>query len=239
MSRWKDRFRALTWNIHAGIGPDRQYNLARVIEVIRRHEPDIVALQEVDSRGRSHDSPLDTLKLALGHHAAEARTIVAPDGHYGHVLMSRWPMRTSVLHDLSVRRREPRFAIEAVLTLPSGDAIAEDGGSNTLTVLSTHLGLRYGECQEQVGRLADILRRVSGRIILMGDFNDWHHLVRRTMQPLLPGRSNLRTFPARYPVLALDGLYWRPADAAIGWWLDPDGRDSSDHLPVIADFSLA
>lgn len=231
MTRWNDRFRVLTWNIHAGIGPDRQYNLARIIDLIRRHEPDIVALQEVDSRGRAHDLPLDALKLALGHHAAEARTIVAPDGHYGHVLMSRWPMRTTLIHDLSVNRHEPRFAIEACVGLPDGDA-------ETLTVVATHLGLRYAESQEQVQRLAQILERLSGRVILMGDFNDWHRLVRRALRPLLPGRSNLRTFPARYPVLDLDGLYWRPVDAAINWWLDPAGRHSSDHLPVVADFLL-
>lgn len=223
-----DFFRLLTWNIHAGIGPDRAYNIGRVIEIIRQHEPDIVALQEVDSRGRSHALPLDALKAALGHHAAEARTIVAPDGHYGHVLMSRWPMRTTMLHDLSVTRREPRFAIEARVGLPSG----------ALTVIATHLGLGYAECQQQVARLVDIIGRVSGPVILMGDFNDWHRLLRRAMRALLPGRSNLKTYPARYPLLELDGFYWRPARAAVSWWLDPAGRHASDHLPILADFAL-
>jgi endonuclease/exonuclease/phosphatase family metal-dependent hydrolase len=225
---WNDRFRVLTWNIHAGIGPDRKYDLERIIALVRWHQPDIIALQEVDSRGRSHALPLETLKSALGHHAAEARTIIAPDGHYGHVLMSRWPMRTTMLHDLSVNRREPRFAIEANVGLPTG----------ALTILATHLGLGYVECQQQVARLVDIVSRIEGRLILLGDFNDWHRLLRRAMRPLLPGRSNLKTFPARYPVLELDGIYWRPADAAISWWLDPAGRASSDHLPVLADFSM-
>lgn len=228
MTRWNDRFRVLTWNIHAGIGPDRKYDLGRIIGIIQQHEPDIIALQEVDSRGRSDALPLDQLKLALGHHAAEARTIVAPDGHYGHVLMSRWPMRTTMLHDLSVNRREPRFAIEAKVGLPAGG----------LTILATHLGLGYTECQQQVARLTDIIGHISGRVVLLGDFNDWHRLLRRTMRNLLPGRSNLKTFPARYPVLELDGLYWRPAEAAISWWLDPAGRHASDHLPVLADFLM-
>jgi endonuclease/exonuclease/phosphatase family metal-dependent hydrolase len=229
VTQWNDRFRMLTWNIHAGIGPDRRYDLERVIGIIQQHEPDIVALQEVDSRGRSHALPVDALKAALGHHAAEARTIVAPDGHYGHVLMSRWPMRTTMLHDLSVNRREPRFAIEARVGLPTGP----------LTVLATHLGLGYAECQQQVTRLTDIIDRIPGPVILMGDFNDWHRLLRRAMRALLPGRSNLKTFPARYPLLELDGFYWRPEAAAISWWLDPQGRHASDHLPILADFSLA
>lgn len=230
MNLSNDRFRLLTWNIHAGIGPDRRYDLDRIIALIQRHEPDIVALQEVDSRGRSHALPLDALREALGHHAAEARTIVAPDGHYGHVLMSRWPMRTTMLHDLSVNRREPRFAIEARVTLP---------GEVPLTLLATHLGLGYSESRQQIMLLADIIADFSGPVVMMGDFNDWHRVLRRTMRPLLPGRSNLRTFPARYPILELDGFYWRPEPAAIAWWLDPEGRHASDHLPILADFSAA
>ena len=75
-----DRYaRILTWNIHRAIGTDLRYDLDRIIEAIRRHDPDIVALQEVDSRGRDQTNlPLAALKKVLGSHAAEARTIVAP-----------------------------------------------------------------------------------------------------------------------------------------------------------------
>src|SRR5262245_3713670 len=103
-----DRFaRILTWNIHRGIGTDLRYDLERIIDSIRPHDPDIVALQEVDSRGKDQTNlPLAALKQVLGSHAAEARTIVAPDGHYGHVLISRWPMHDVNIHELHVSRRE-------------------------------------------------------------------------------------------------------------------------------------
>jgi endonuclease/exonuclease/phosphatase family metal-dependent hydrolase len=39
--------RVLTWNIHSGIGPDGRYDLERVVRLVQRHEPDIVALQEI------------------------------------------------------------------------------------------------------------------------------------------------------------------------------------------------
>ena len=42
--------RVMTWNIHGGIGVDGELALERIIEVIKRNEPDVVALQEVDSR---------------------------------------------------------------------------------------------------------------------------------------------------------------------------------------------
>ena len=74
-----DRYaRILTWNIHRAIGTDLRYDLDRIIESIRPHDPDIVALQEVDSRGMDQTNlPLAALKKVLGSHAAEARTINA------------------------------------------------------------------------------------------------------------------------------------------------------------------
>jgi endonuclease/exonuclease/phosphatase family metal-dependent hydrolase len=67
--------RVMTWNIHGGIGPDRKRDLARVVDVIKAHNPDVLALQEVDSRGRHPDEPLPLayFSQALGQHQAEAR----------------------------------------------------------------------------------------------------------------------------------------------------------------------
>lgn len=111
--------RVLTWNVHAGIGPDGRYDLPRIVALVRRHQPDIIALQELDSRGRGITSPFDYLSVALGTHAAEAKTISAPDGDYGHVLISRWPLTDIAIHDLSISRREPRRAIEATVRTPT------------------------------------------------------------------------------------------------------------------------
>lgn len=220
--------RLATWNIHAGIGADRRYNLARIIQLLRSHVPDIIALQEVDSRGRMEDLPLDALTRALGEYSAEARTIVAPDGHYGHVLLSHWPMHDVRLHDLSVPHREARFAIEASLETPLG----------RLNVIAAHLGLMVGECRQQIERLAKIIGTSTGPLVVVGDFNDWHGHVRHTFLPLLPDRSRHKTFPARYPLLDIDGIYCRPAGLLKESWVDPAGRSASDHLPVIADLSL-
>jgi endonuclease/exonuclease/phosphatase family metal-dependent hydrolase len=223
-----NHIRLATWNIHAGIGADRRYNLPRIIQLLRSHVPDIIALQEVDSRGRMEDLPLHSLTRALGEYSAEARTIVAPDGHYGHVLLSHWPMHDVRLHDLSVPHREARFAIEAALDTPLG----------RLNVIAAHLGLRVGECRQQTERLAKIVGSITGPLVVVGDFNDWHGHVRHTFLPLLPDRSRHKTFPARYPLLDIDGIYCRPAGLLRKSWVDPAGRSASDHLPVVADLSL-
>lgn len=222
--------RILTWNIHKGIGTDRRYDLGRVIALARRHEPDVVALQEVDSRGRDPTNlPLATLKLALGSHAAEARTIVAEDGHYGHVLISRWPLEGVALHDVSVGRREPRCAIEATIRTPHGP----------FQVVATHLGLGWGERRRQIARLVELARAAThDGMVVLGDFNDWHGEVRRALCDLLPAWSTLRTFPSRHPIFKLDRLFCRPAGALAESWTDRDARRASDHLPVIADLRL-
>src|SRR3546814_12837658 len=132
--------RLLTWNLHAGIGPDGRFDLDRIVTLVRHHDPDIVALQEIDSRGRGDDSPFDMLAAALGSHAAEARTITAPDGYYGHALISRWPLHDVAVHDLSVHRREPRRAIEATVAdrkrVGSGKSVSvrvDLGGGRAIT----------------------------------------------------------------------------------------------------------
>jgi endonuclease/exonuclease/phosphatase family metal-dependent hydrolase len=142
--------RVLTWNIHRGVGRDGRYDLRPIVALVRRHDPDIVALQEIDSRGRVDDRqapPLAFLTQSLGSHVAEARTIEAPDGHYGHALISRWPLAPPILHDLSVRRHEPRFAIETTAATASGP----------VHLAAVHLGLRIGERRWQAATLAAAL----------------------------------------------------------------------------------
>jgi endonuclease/exonuclease/phosphatase family metal-dependent hydrolase len=223
--------RVLTWNIHKGIGSDRRYDLGRIIDLTRRQEPDIVALQEVDSRGRdSTNLSLAALKLALGSHAAEARTIVAEDGHYGHVLISRWPLEQVELHDVSIARREPRCAIDAVIRAPRGP----------FRVIATHLGLGLGERRRQIGKLVELARAADPAqgMVMLGDFNDWHGEVRRALSGLLPAWSFLRTFPARRPIFKLDRIFCRPPGALTQCWTDSEAARASDHLPVIADLVL-
>ena len=223
--------RLMTWNIHGGVGPDRRFDVGRIAALVMAQRPDIVALQEIDTRGRPLDclAPLGALG---GGHRADARTIVAPDGHYGHALFSRWPITAVHLHDLSVRRREPRAAIEA--------EIATDRGS--LRVIAVHLGLDIAERRRQAGALAAIaVARPDHPTVMLGDFNDWFSFgtVRRTLAAVLPERTMLRTFPARRPLLRLDRIYCDRPGALAAVMTDTAARDISDHLPVVADLAMA
>src|SRR5690606_2091108 len=127
--------------------------------LIHKQAPDILALQEVDSRaGRGLSQPaFDLLRQALGGNSAEAKVITAPDGDYGHVVISRWPLTDTRLHDVSTFRREPRAAIETTVETPSA----------RVHVLAAHLGLGLFERRQQAAHLAEVVRSGPRRTIML------------------------------------------------------------------------
>ena len=105
--------RIMTWNVHGTFNLNPKFNLDGVCSVIRHWSPDIVALQEVDSRGRT-DDPFALLAKAVGDHSVDARSIITQDGDYGQVLLSKWPfLEAPKVIDVSYQEREPRRAISA------------------------------------------------------------------------------------------------------------------------------
>lgn len=223
--------RVLTWNIHGGVGRDGRFDLGRIIGLIRGWEPDLVALQEVDSR---RNIPGDVPAFAhiaaeLGFHAVEAKTILAKDGDYGQMLVSRWKLGRTRLHDISVPGREPRRAIETEIETPFGP----------VHVLAAHFGLSLRERRHQAEALARIAGRGPRRTIILGDFNDWiRGSVQHAFGREFPGVTQHRTWPARCPLLRLDRIFCRPAAALVASRVDLHGRTMSDHLPVIAEINL-
>lgn len=222
--------RAMTWNIHGAVCPAGRHDLQRAIDLILRHAPDVVAIQEVEGRNRPGSLPFTALREALGGHAVEAPTLRAADGCYGHMLASRWPLEEGTLHDLSVPGREPRTAITARVETPGG----------ALRLLAAHLGLGWGERRAQAARLAALARATADPLLALGDFNDWepHGPVDRAFLGTLPSRTRARTFPVGRPLFALDRIYARPRASLVQSWTDRAARAASDHLPVVAEVAL-
>ncbi|MBY0322400.1 MAG: endonuclease/exonuclease/phosphatase family protein [Reyranella sp.] len=223
----------MTWNIHGAVGRNPRFDLERVVALVQRHRPDIVALQEIDSRRarEAHvDDPFKVLQEALGNHGIGAKTVTTADGEYGQALISRWPMANTEIHDLSFPEREPRRAICSDIQTPAGP----------LRVIATHLGLSFRERHSQAVALLKMLNNLRTTTVALGDFNDWLWAgsVRRSLGRVLPGYTRHRTFPSRWPLFHLDRVYLWPRAALVASHTDPEARAISDHLPVISDIRL-
>ena len=121
-----ETIRIMTWNVHGTFNLNPDFDLEGVSSIIDKWSPDVVALQEVDSRGRT-DDVFGRLADAVGEHRVEARSIVTEDGDYGQVLISRWPFaREPDVTDVSYQEREPRRAISAAIRL--ADRRGDRGG---------------------------------------------------------------------------------------------------------------
>jgi endonuclease/exonuclease/phosphatase family metal-dependent hydrolase len=232
LSAQASTIRIVTWNIRGGVGLDGRFDLDRIVRLIKRTEPDIVALQEVDSRRSmgGYEHPFVLLRQALGPHSVEAKSIIGSDGDYGQILISRWPLDAIKIHDISVPEREPRRAIEAEVHAPCG----------RLRMIATHLGLTFRERKNQTRALIDLARPSALTTVMVGDFNDWiwRGSVQNAINRALPGRTWHRTFPSFFPLIRLDRIYCRPRAALVRSWTDGAARAASDHLPVFADIQI-
>ena len=208
--------RLLTWNIHGTFGHNPRYDLEGVVALIDRWQPHIVALQEVDSRRKSDVDPFDFLQRELGEHGIGAKSIITEDGGYGQMLISRWPLNGTEIHDLSFPEREPRRAIATCIDTPSGP----------LRIVATHLGLSIHERRAQTQALISLANDPEVTTVILGDFNDWFWpgSVRSVLSRVFPARTRFRTFPSRLPMLRLDRIYCRPRGALIHGFTDRAGR---------------
>jgi endonuclease/exonuclease/phosphatase family metal-dependent hydrolase len=218
-----------TWNIHACIGADRRFEPQRVARVLQEIDADVTALQEMEHHLVDGMDLLDYLAARAGLSAIAGPTLRRESRHFGNALLTRLPVLTVERIDLSLPRREPRGAIEVTL----------DCRGRRMQVVATHLGLKPGERRRQVRRLLALFENGSADIrVLLGDLNEWLlwgrplRWLRRHFSPT----PHPNTYPARFPLLALDRIWVRPDADLLGIDIhdSPAARIASDHLPLKA-----
>lgn len=226
MTRREIRF--LTWNVHGCVGRDGICDPDRVARVLEAAQPDISALQEIDNRTTTAAcDPFSYFGTLFGWTTVAARTLAARDGHYGHIVLSRWPIESLGELDLSVRWREPRKAIVGAVASPAG----------RIVVIAAHLGLLPLERRRQFARLKERIAAIPDRpLVVLGDFNDFpgRGLAERSLCPPLTAAPELPTYPSRLPLLPLDRIWFtEPLELTTIATLR-DANRVSDHLPVLA-----
>lgn len=230
------KLRIATYNVHRCRGLDGRTNPARIAEVIRAIDADVVALQEVVGAGPASAGHAEQLGALLG-----MGWVMAPTRHlrgslYGNVVLSRLPIRHHSQYDLSWKTCEPRGCQRVDLAI----------GDETLHLYNVHLGTAVFERRYQASRLIAMLhdKRVGTPKIVLGDFNEW---MRGRATAMLSERlrsvdlrahlKRRRTYPGVFPVLHLDHIYY-DGEVDVTHVELPRTRMAliaSDHLPLVAD----
>ncbi|MGH7926799.1 MAG: endonuclease/exonuclease/phosphatase family protein [Candidatus Binatia bacterium] len=219
-----------SYNIHQCIGRDGQWHPGRVARVLQELEADIVGLQEVHSRpgGSKESYQMKYLADVTGFEAVGGTTMQRANSEYGNVLLSRHPIKNVRRLDLSVRGHEPRGALDAEVQY----------GSKVIRVIVSHLGLGLLERRHQMRNLLEALDSDESKpCVLLMDHNEWlpwGPVIRWCNDRFCETRRAVKTFPAVFPIFALDRIWVQPAKALVRVerYVSPASRMASDHLPV-------
>lgn len=223
----------VSYNIRHGAGVDDSVDLGRTARVLRRLDPDIVGLQEVDEKVRRSGGVDQAAELGrlLGMNHAFGPFMDYQGGRYGMAILSKRPIVSSRSVELP-EGNEPRVALAAELGFADG---------TRLMVVNVHFdwvnddGFRY----RQAGTLARWLDSLPMPYLLLGDFNDRPGsrtlalFGQRADGAAKPEGRNL-TFSSTNPRQEIDFIFLsKGAPWQIGSGTVIDEREASDHRPVM------
>ena len=152
------KVRVMSYNVHNCIGSDKVKDVDRCAAVIRNVQPDVVAIQEVDSMTRRNKRyVLGELGEKSGYHAYFGPTIPHSGGKYGIGVLSKKPALSVKFHRLPCRR-EPR-----------GLLVVE---FDKYYMLCTHLSLKEAQRVESVGIIKEVVSKLKNKpVFIAGDMN--------------------------------------------------------------------
>jgi endonuclease/exonuclease/phosphatase family metal-dependent hydrolase len=237
-------FKIMTFNIAVCREPPR--GIIDVARTIEQEQPDVVAMQEVDSfthrSGVGIDQPSE-----LAHHTHYSHKLFIPSmnyqgGQYGNAILSKHHFDTVFIASLDGQNQgEPRSM---------GIVSFKINNDEQLFLGVTHLEHAVESLREaQVKKVIELYRRAgleNQPFILAGDFNDEPNS--RTVQLLLteggfqlPCDQCPMTYPAHNPTMTIDYIFMNPKAMEIfqlNSYRISDMEKSSDHLPLIMELKI-
>jgi endonuclease/exonuclease/phosphatase family metal-dependent hydrolase len=216
-------------------------SLEQIAEFIKKENPDIVALQEVDVKTNRPVAPhqngkdfITELGYLTGMLTAYARTIYYSGGYYGIGILSKYPFKKTkkIMLPMPEGAKEQRAALIADVELP---------GNRCFTFVSTHLDHSVsGVRQAQVKAINKELKKNRYPVIIAGDFNGRPESqeIREGMKKWEQACSQDFTVLSDNPDAKIDYIFYRPSKR---WKVISSSTpliQLSDHLPVKAKIEL-
>lgn len=237
----------LTYNIHRGADVNGNYDLERIMDVLKTSGADICGLQEVDNkyhRRSNFEDQLEIMAKDLSMNKIGGPCIIPDEkdesAWYGNGILSRFPIVESYIHRMymgddaatkydGTRETEPRSFIQAKVDL---------GKEGHLWTIVTHLSFHSrDERMRQVKKLEEAVMEVKGPLLLMGDLNsepESEELI--TLRKLLDDPSMGKKFVTE-PVgkVQIDYILTREVKVEEIKVID---SDASDHFPLFAKLRI-
>ena len=234
-------FRFMTYNIHHGEGVDKELDLARIAQLIREENADIVALQEVDQgveRTKSIDMPSRLAELT-GMTCLFSNNFHVSQGNYGNALLTRFPVLSwTNIHLTKLAPCEQRGLLIADLQVHE----------TTVRVACTHLdaGRDHAERLHQATQIKNLLSaRKDNPLLLGGDFNATpqsavHRQLCELWVDLWPvvGEGPGFTIPVPDATRRIDYVFIEPNSPLRPKRAWVPRSLASDHLPVVVEFKF-
>lgn len=165
--------RVVSYNIHHGAGRDGAFHIRKTVQFIKKFQPDLVGLNEVEqnwaARSRFMNLP-KVISAGLGKHSFfyPSLSLSAGRRRFGNMILSRYPMAkksTLLLNRKNLQYRGSRFSEQRTclgveIQLPE----------RRIRFLCTHLGLPREERARQVKKIAQNAD-THMPTVLVGDFN--------------------------------------------------------------------
>ena len=219
----------------AGYLRSSRRTLDDITQFIRREDPDLVGLIEVDmgSVRSGLINQAEHIAQHLGHYTAY-------ECKYG---------AASLNHQLPIVRKQgnailaaPRVHGERFHYFPSGiKRLIIEMELDEVCVFLVHLSIKYRHRQEQLKHLHELTRDAQKPVIIAGDFNtftgaDELYLFMQATGLRSANCHGLASYPSRVPRSELDFVLVSP-EIEIEDFRIPDVR-LSDHRPIVCDFHV-
>ena len=244
----KPQLKVMTYNIAAGAN-NFKVDLKKTAEIIKKINPDIIGIQEVDKlTGRSGKIDQGKILAELtGYNIIYGKAIDHDGGEYGIAILTKHQVKDS--HQISLPSMdEQRIALIATIDIPNFPA--------PITYINTHLDWHENptERMNQIYAIDEHQLDIRGIKILGGDFNDTKESnvikqLGRYWESVIPKNMDNRTWPAINPEVGIDNIFTNKAQKWNVKTNIPNSDNSSvidqvewdkvsDHLPIISVLEL-